>query len=95
MNCLRTVHCEPSPAVFLTNTEDVRSSMGTVFICSFPDSHDVKASWGVGRVLWIRKVVFVVGSSLSPGSQEVRGRINFTNMFASVYAALDNTVPVP
>ncbi len=28
---------------FLMNTKDVHSSVGTMFVCSFPDSQDVKA----------------------------------------------------
>ncbi len=31
-NCLRTVHCEPSPVGFSTNTKDVCGSMGTMFV---------------------------------------------------------------
>ncbi len=34
----QTVCCEPSPS---TNTKDVRSSVRTVFVCSFPNSQDV------------------------------------------------------
>ncbi len=47
---------------FLINTNSVRSSVGTVFVysfpmfvCCFPDSQNVKASRGVSRVLWVRK----------------------------------------
>ncbi len=31
---------------FLTNTKDVHSSVGTMFVCSFPDSQDVKPLQG-------------------------------------------------
>ncbi len=43
---LRTVSVGTISIGFLTNTKDAHSSVGTMFICSFPESQDVKALQG-------------------------------------------------
>ncbi len=75
------------PSVFLTNTKNVCGSVGTVFVWIFVLFH-VR-----GKISYLAVNFHIttgaVGSSFSPGSPEVHGKINFPNMFASAYAALD------
>ncbi len=79
-------------SVFSTNTKDVCGSVGTIFIGTFVLLHVH------GKIFLYVAINFYVkagaiGSSFSPGSLKVRGKINFPNlfantMFASVYAVL-------
>ncbi len=72
--------------VLSTNTKNVRSSLGAVFVCSFPDSQDFQESWGVGRVLWVQKVVrswFVTFSWFARSLSKNK----FYELFANLYAS--------
>ncbi len=85
---LQTVCCEPSPVGFLGKHKkylQFSEYCVRMFVGSFPDSQDVKASQGVGRVLWVRKVV-CNWLSLSTSLQEVCGKINFYELFANMFA---------
>ncbi len=67
--------------VFLMKTKDVCGSVGTVFV------KFLFSSMFVGRFSCLANNFQVnagaVGSSLSPSSAEVRGKINFPNMFGN------------
>ncbi len=81
-NRSQTVRCAQSPVGFFEKHKGCSQLSGYRVHPNFRSPPCLQEDFPISPT------IFTVGSSFSTGSPEVRGKINFPNMFASVYAAL-------